>query len=76
MKGAYLEVLSDAVGLIGVIMGAAIIYFTGWMWVDTLIAVLIGLWVCQDPGFAQTKYQHSAGRMSGRIDIEQLRNEL
>ena len=45
IKGAYLEVLSDAIGSVGVIIGAAVIYFTGWMWVDTLVAILIGVWV-------------------------------
>ena len=46
IKGAYLEVLSDALGSIGVIIGGIVIYFTQWMWVDTVIAtVLIGFWV-------------------------------
>jgi cobalt-zinc-cadmium efflux system protein len=45
LKGAYLEVWSDLLGSIGVIGGALIIHFTGWQWVDSLIAVAIGLWV-------------------------------
>lgn len=45
VKGAYLEVLSDAVGSLGVIVGALIIMFTGWLWVDSMIAVAIGFWV-------------------------------
>lgn len=45
MKGAYLEVFSDMLGSIGVILGAGIIYFTGWKQVDPILAVLIGLWV-------------------------------
>lgn len=45
LKGAYLEVWSDLVGSIGVIAGGAIIYFTGLAWVDTVVAVGIGLWV-------------------------------
>ncbi|MFA6038099.1 MAG: cation diffusion facilitator family transporter [Legionellales bacterium] len=45
MKGAYLEVWSDMLGSIGVITGAIIIRYTGLTWVDSLIAVLIGLWV-------------------------------
>lgn len=45
VKGAYLEVLSDALGSVGVIVGALIIMFTGWLWVDSLIAVAIGFWV-------------------------------
>ncbi len=45
LKGAYLEVWSDTLGSIGVIIAAIIIRFTGWIWVDTLVAVGIGLWV-------------------------------
>ena len=45
VKGAYLEVWSDMLGSIGVIIGAIVIRYTGWSWVDSLVAVLIGLWV-------------------------------
>lgn len=45
MKGAYLEVLSDMLGSVGVIMGAILIYYTGWRQIDSILAVLIGLWV-------------------------------
>ena len=45
MKGAYLEVWSDMLGSIGVIVGALVIRYTGWGWVDSVIAVGIGLWV-------------------------------
>ena len=45
VKGAYLEVWSDMLGSIGVIVGAVTIRYTGWLWIDTVIAVAIGLWV-------------------------------
>lgn len=45
MKGAYLEVWSDMLGSIGVIAAAILIRFTGWSWVDSLVAAGIGLWV-------------------------------
>nr|WP_245256970.1 cation diffusion facilitator family transporter [Nitrobacter sp. Nb-311A] len=45
VKGAYLEVWADLIGSVGVIIGALAIRFTGWTWVDPLVAVLIGLWV-------------------------------
>lgn len=45
LKGAYLEVWSDMLGSIGVIIGALIIRWTGWTWVDSVVAVGIGLWV-------------------------------
>ncbi|WP_131783681.1 cation diffusion facilitator family transporter [Legionella gresilensis] len=45
LKSAYLEVWSDMLGSIGVIIAALLIRFTGWGWVDSAIAVLIGFWV-------------------------------
>lgn len=45
IKGAYLEVWADMLGSLGVIIAALIIRFTGWIWVDTAMAILIGLWV-------------------------------
>lgn len=77
VKGAYLEVLSDAVGSVGVIIGAAIIYFTGWMWVDTLIAVLIGFWIL--PRTWVLLKQSINILLEGvpeEIDIEKLRHDL
>ena len=45
VKGAYLEVWSDMLGSIGVIVAAIVIRYTGWAWVDSLVAAAIGLWV-------------------------------
>lgn len=45
VKGAYLEVWADMLGSIGVIAGALVIMFTGWQWVDPLVAIGIGFWV-------------------------------
>ncbi len=45
VKGAYLEVWSDFLGSVGVVIAAAVIWLTGWTWVDSGVAALIGLWV-------------------------------
>lgn len=45
VKGAYLEVWADMLGSLGVIAGAIAIKLTGWLWIDILVAVGIGLWV-------------------------------
>ncbi|MFL1554770.1 cation diffusion facilitator family transporter [Pseudomonas sp. O11] len=45
VKGAYLEVWSDMLGSIGVIIAALVIMLTGWGWVDSLVAAGIGFWV-------------------------------
>ena len=45
LKGAYLEVWSDMLGSLGVIIAAVVIKMTGWGWVDSLVAAGIGIWV-------------------------------
>ena len=45
LRGAYLEVVADAVGSVGVLIGATIIAMTSWYWVDSVIAVGIGLFI-------------------------------
>ena len=45
IEGAYLEVLADTVGSVGVIIAAVMLEVFGWVWVDPVIAALIGLWI-------------------------------
>ncbi len=45
VQGAYLEVLSDTLGSLGVIAAAAIIQVTDWWWVDPLVGVAIGVFI-------------------------------
>ncbi len=45
MEGAYLEVLADTVGSVGVIVAAVLIEWFAWTWVDPAIAIVIGLWI-------------------------------
>ena len=45
MRGAYLEVMSDSVGSIGVIVAAVVWGLTGWTWVDPVIGAVIGVFI-------------------------------
>jgi cobalt-zinc-cadmium efflux system protein len=45
LRGAYNEVVADALSSIGVIAGATVMAFTGWQRVDTLVAVAIAIFV-------------------------------
>jgi cobalt-zinc-cadmium efflux system protein len=45
VEGAYLEVLSDTLGSLGVIAGAIVLGLTGWNWVDPLVAIVIGVFI-------------------------------
>lgn len=77
IKGAYLEVFSDALGSVGVIIGAIIIYFTQWFWIDSIIAVLIGFWVLPRTWILLKQSIHILLEgVPEEIDIEKLRADL
>lgn len=43
IRSAFIHVVGDAAASVGVIIGAVVIYYTGWFQADPLISVLIGL---------------------------------
>ena len=45
VEGAYLEVLADTLGSVGVILAAVLLQVFGWNWVDPVIGAAIGLWI-------------------------------
>jgi len=45
VRGAYLEVLSDTLGSVGVIVAAIVLEVTGWTWVDPVVGAAIGLFI-------------------------------
>lgn len=45
VEGAYLEVLADTIGSVGVIIAAVMLEVFGWRWVDPVIGAGIGLWI-------------------------------
>jgi cobalt-zinc-cadmium efflux system protein len=45
IRGAYLEVVGDLLGSVGVIVAAVIIGLTGWTYADPIVAVLVALMI-------------------------------
>jgi cobalt-zinc-cadmium efflux system protein len=45
LQGAYIEVLSDLIGSVGVIVAAIVWGITGWSWVDPVIGAAIGVFI-------------------------------
>ncbi len=45
IKGAFLEVISDMLSSVGVIIAGIVILITGWLYIDPIISVLIGLFI-------------------------------
>ena len=77
VKGAYLEVWADMLGSIGVIAGAAIIMLTGWLWVDPVVAVGIGLWVLPRTWILLKDTTHVLLEgVPGRLSIVEIRTAI
>ena len=45
VHGAYLEVLADTVGSVGVVIAAVALELFGWEWVDPVVGAALGLWI-------------------------------
>ncbi len=45
LRGAYLEVMSDMLGSVGVIVAAILMWTTGWGWVDPIVGAAIGVFI-------------------------------
>jgi cobalt-zinc-cadmium efflux system protein len=41
LQGAMMHVLSDALGSFAVVVGAIVTYFTEWLWVDPILAIIL-----------------------------------
>jgi len=77
VRGAWLHVMSDALGSLGAIIAAALIWSFGWTWADSLASVAIGLMVIYSSG--SLLREALAVLMEGapaHIDVEEVRRAL
>ena len=45
LKSAWLHSMQDALFSLGVVVSAGIIYFTGWVWLDSMASIVISLFI-------------------------------
>ena len=77
IEGAYLEVLSDAIASLGVIIGAGMIYLTGWVRIDPLIAAAIALWVIPRTWVLLRESLHVLLEgVPNELDLSQIRHSI
>ncbi|CEG55792.1 cation diffusion facilitator family transporter [Legionella fallonii] len=43
IRGAYLHLFYDALVSVGVVLSAGLLYWTGWLWIDPVVGLLIAL---------------------------------
>ncbi|MED5802668.1 cation diffusion facilitator family transporter [Gordonia sp. Z-3] len=77
VRGAYLEVLADAVGSVGVLVAGVVALTTGWGYADVVVAVLIALWVVpRAVRLALDAMRILNQQAPAHVDVEALRREL
>ncbi|MDT7770615.1 MAG: cobalt-zinc-cadmium efflux system protein [Mycobacterium sp.] len=77
VKGAYLEVIADTVGSIGVLIAGLVTITTHWPYADVVVAVLVALWVLPRAlSLAAGALRILSESSPSHIDVEELRTAL
>jgi cobalt-zinc-cadmium efflux system protein len=77
VKGAYMEVVADTVGSVGVLIAGVVTVTTHWPYADVVVAVLIALWVLPRAiSLARDALRILSESSPAHIDVEELRSAL
>ncbi|HET6482433.1 MAG TPA: cation diffusion facilitator family transporter [Actinoplanes sp.] len=77
VRGAYLEVVGDLLGSVGVIVAAVIIGFTGWSYADPIVAVVVALMILPRTfALGRSAVRILVQAAPERLDITQVRARL
>jgi cobalt-zinc-cadmium efflux system protein len=77
VKGAYMEVVADTVGSVGVLIAGIVTVTTSWPYADVVVAVLVALWVLPRAfALAKAALRILSETSPSHIDVEELRTSL
>jgi cobalt-zinc-cadmium efflux system protein len=77
VKGAYMEVVADTVGSVGVLIAGIVTITTHWPYADVVVAVLVALWVLPRAiSLARAALRILSESSPAHIDVEALRSAL
>lgn len=77
VKGAYMEVVADAVSSLGVLIAGIVTVTTRWPYADTVVAVLVALWVLPRAiALARAALRILSESSPKHIDVAELRAAL
>jgi cobalt-zinc-cadmium efflux system protein len=77
VKGAYMEVIADTVGSVGVLIAGVVTITTHWPYADVVVAVLVALWVLPRAlSLAAGALRILSEASPSHIDVERLRSAL
>lgn len=77
VRGAYLEVLADTLGSVGVLLAGAVTLLFGWRYADPLVAIGIGLFVLPRTwSLARQAVRILVQAAPAHVDVAAVRSEL
>jgi cobalt-zinc-cadmium efflux system protein len=77
VKGAYMEVIADTVGSLGVLIAGIVTVTTHWPYADVVVAILVALWVLPRAfSLARAALRILSETSPAHIDVEELRAAL
>jgi cobalt-zinc-cadmium efflux system protein len=77
VKGAYMEVVADTVGSLGVLIAGVVTITTHWPYADVVVAVLVALWVLPRAiSLARAALRILSESSPSHIDVAELRSAL
>ena len=77
VKGAYMEVVADTVGSIGVLIAGVVNVTTRWPYADVVVAVFVALWVLPRAiSLARAALRILSESSPSHIDVQELRSAL
>ena len=77
VKGAYMEVVADTVGSVGVLIAGIVTVTTSWPYADVVVAVFVALWVLPRAfALARAALRILSETSPSHIDVEELRTSL
>ncbi|MBE1551443.1 cobalt-zinc-cadmium efflux system protein [Mycobacterium sp. OAS707] len=77
VKGAYMEVVADTVGSIGVLIAGIVTVTTRWPYADVVVAVFVALWVLpRAVSLARAALRILSESSPSHIDVDELRSAL
>ena len=77
VKGAYMEVVADTVGSVGVLIAGIVTVTTRWPYADVVVAVLVALWVLPRAiALARAALRILSESSPSHIDVDELRGAL
>ena len=77
VKGAYMEVVADTVGSVGVLIAGIVTVTTHWPYADVVVAVFVALWVLPRAiALARAALRILSESSPQHIDVDELRSAL